>query len=64
MKGYYWPADDGRGVEKREIPAELKAEADHWRHELVEALAEFDEEVMEAYIGEEEITAPTSAGAA
>ncbi|HEU5001216.1 MAG TPA: elongation factor G [Actinomycetota bacterium] len=50
MKGRYWTTDKGDVWEDREIPAELKDEAEHWRHELFEALAEFDDEVMEAYV--------------
>ena len=50
MKGRYWTSEKGEDWEDREIPDDLKEEADHWRHELYEALAEFDEEVMEAYV--------------
>jgi elongation factor G len=50
MKGLYWTSESGETYEVREIPAELKEQADNWRHELYEALAEFDDEVMEAYI--------------
>jgi elongation factor G len=50
MKGRYWTTEMGERWEDREIPAELMDEAEHWRHELYEALAEFDEEVMEAYV--------------
>ncbi|HLI56853.1 MAG TPA: GTP-binding protein, partial [Actinomycetota bacterium] len=50
MKGRYWTTDKGDVWEDREIPAELTEEAEHWHHELFEALAEFDDEVMEAYV--------------
>jgi elongation factor G len=50
MKGRYWTSERGEAWEDREIPAELREEAEHWRHELYEALAEFDEEVMRAYV--------------
>jgi elongation factor G len=50
MKGRYWTSEAGEHWEDREIPEELKEEAEHWRHELYEALAEFDEEVMDAYV--------------
>jgi elongation factor G len=40
-----------------DIPAELVADAEHWRHELIEALSTFDDDITEKYIGEEEITA-------
>ncbi|MCA1697064.1 MAG: elongation factor G, partial [Actinobacteria bacterium] len=39
----------------REIPAELKDQAEEYRHALVEALADFDDNIMERYLGEEEI---------
>ncbi|MGH2772882.1 MAG: elongation factor G [Actinomycetota bacterium] len=51
MRGRYWTSEKGEEWEDRDIPDELKADAEHWRHELYEALAEFDEEVMEAYVG-------------
>ncbi|MCA1839614.1 MAG: elongation factor G [Actinomycetota bacterium] len=57
MKGRYWTTEKGEEWEDREIPADLKEEAEHWRHELYEALAEFDEEVMEAYVHGGEATA-------
>jgi elongation factor G len=50
MKGRYWTTDKGDIWEDREIPAEARDEAEHWHHELFEALAEYDEEVMEAYV--------------
>jgi elongation factor G len=51
MKGRYWTSDKGDVWEDREIPEELRQEAEYWHHELFESLAEFDEEVMEAYVG-------------
>ncbi|HLF69896.1 MAG TPA: GTP-binding protein, partial [Actinomycetota bacterium] len=50
MKGRYWTTEKGEEWEDREVPAELLDEANHWRHELYEALAEYDEEVMDAYV--------------
>src|SRR5919106_2836963 len=35
----------------------MKAEAERYRHDLVEALADYDETVMERYIGEEDVDA-------
>ena len=51
MKGRYWTSDKGDVWEDREIPEELRQEAEYWHHELFESLAEFDDEVMEAYVG-------------
>ena len=52
MVAHVW-TEEGKGEEweDRPIPDDLKEQADHWRHELYEALADYDEEVMEAYIG-------------
>ena len=40
-----------------EIPAELAAEAEDARHQLVDVLSNFDDTIMEKYLGDEEITA-------
>ena len=39
-----------------EIPAELKDTVEEKRNELIEAVAEFDDELMEKYLGDEEIS--------
>jgi elongation factor G len=57
MKALVW--DDGMGetYETEEIPAEMLADAEHWRHELVDVVSHSDETVLEKYVGDEEITA-------
>jgi elongation factor G len=57
MKALVW--DDGMGEEFEtvDIPEELKADAEHWRHELIDVVSQHDENVLEKYVGEEEITA-------
>jgi elongation factor G len=57
MKALTWDEGMGESYETVEIPAELKADAEHWRHELVDVVSQFDENVLEKYVGEEEITA-------
>ena len=42
--------------EEREIPSELREEAQQWRDKMLEALAEVDDAVMEMYLEGEEIT--------
>jgi elongation factor G len=58
MAAHYWP-DQGMGEqwEDRPIPEEMRDEAEQYRHDLVEALADYDETIMERYIGEEKIEA-------
>lgn len=57
MRAYTW---EGEGVEiqpiEMDIPAELQAKADEWRHNLIEAAAEADDALMEKYLAEEELT--------
>ena len=55
MVAHYWPSDGmGEEWEDRAIPDDMKADADKYRHDLIEALADHDEEVMELYIAEQE----------
>ena len=51
MVAHVWP--EGVGVEWEDVPIpdDMKDQVDHWRHELFEALADYDDEVMEAYVG-------------
>jgi elongation factor G len=58
MVAHYWPSEGmGEEWEDRPIPEDLREQADHYRHELVEALADHDESIMEAYVAEAEIRA-------
>ena len=51
MKAIYWDDSSmGMRFDEREIPAELQAEADKWRENLVENAAEANEELMEKYL--------------
>jgi len=58
MKAYYFSAEElGAKVEERDIPDNLKEEAQKWRHDLVEKAAELDDALTEKYLMEEELTA-------
>jgi elongation factor G len=51
MRAIYWDeASQGMKFEKKEIPAELLAEAKEWREKMVEAAAEANEELMNKYL--------------
>jgi elongation factor G len=55
MVAHYWPSDGmGEEWEDRPIPDDMKEQADQYRHDMLEALADHDEELMELYIAEEE----------
>ncbi|GAA4844493.1 elongation factor G [Saccharopolyspora rosea] len=58
MKAFTWRGDveKGRKYEIEDIPADLAERAAEYREKLVEAVAESDEELMEAYFGGEELT--------
>jgi elongation factor G len=56
MKAHFYTNDLGTDIEVREIPEEYKAQADEYHEKLVEAVAELDEELMEKYLGGEEIS--------
>lgn len=50
MKAYYYLDDLGQNTETREIPEDHRELADEYREKLVEAVAEFDEELMMRYL--------------
>jgi len=50
--------DNGINPTIEEIPAEFADEAEMYRHELLEAAAEYDDELLEKFLGDEEISAP------
>jgi elongation factor G len=57
MKAIYWDdATMGTAFELREIPDELRAEAASWRDKMVEAAAEANEELLEKFLGDGELT--------
>ena len=50
MKAYYWHDETmGADYDVMDIPAELQAEADEWREKMLEAIAEFDDVLMEKF---------------
>jgi elongation factor G len=55
MQALYWPSEGmGEEWETREIPDALRGDADRLHHDLLEALADHDEEIMEIYVHEKE----------
>lgn len=56
MKAIYNEGSVGENLVVKEIPADYQNQAEEYREKLIEAVAEFDEEFMEKYLGGEEIT--------
>jgi elongation factor G len=57
MKALLWEDGMGEKWSEEEIPAALVDAAVTARHDLVDVLSTFDDNIMERYVGEEEITA-------
>ena len=56
MKAYYFDGTNGEKVREEEIPAELQAEAEKYRHTMLEALAMYSDELMELLLSEEPVS--------
>ena len=56
MKAYQYDGNPEEDCKEIEIPAELKDIAEEKRAELIETVAEFDDEVMEKYLEGEELS--------
>ncbi|MDG9929350.1 MULTISPECIES: elongation factor G [unclassified Pseudomonas] len=57
MKAIYWNEDDkGTSYREEEIPAELVDLANEWRNNMVEAAAEANEELMNKYLEEGDLS--------
>lgn len=59
MKALFFDGDNGETVREEEIPADLQDEAATARHDMLEALSMYSDELMEKLLGEEEITEDT-----
>jgi elongation factor G len=56
MKATFYGNDLGTDIQVKDIPAEYQDQADEYREKLIEAVAELDENLMEKYLGGEEIS--------
>ena len=56
MKAYQYDGKQEEDAKEIEIPAELKDEAEKRRADLIETVAEYDDEVMEKYLEGEELS--------
>ncbi|EHI11767.1 elongation factor G [Mycolicibacterium thermoresistibile] len=65
MKAKVWRGETALGekYEVEEIPAELADKAEEYRNALLEAVAETDEDLLEKYLGGEELTVEEIKGA-
>ncbi|MFE8703826.1 elongation factor G [Cytobacillus sp. FJAT-54145] len=56
MRATFYGNDLGTDIQDKDIPEEYMAQAEEYREKLIEAVAELDENLMEKYLGGEEIT--------
>ncbi len=56
MKAYIYEDDLGKEVDEEDIPADYMDKAEEYRAKMVEAICETDEELMEKFFAEEEIS--------
>ncbi len=56
MKAIYFDGEKGDKVREEEIPAELQEAAETARHQMLEELSMYSDEMMEKLLGEEEIS--------
>ena len=56
MKALIYKDDVGKVIEEQEIPADMLEKAEEYRTNLLESVAELDEDLMEKYLGGEELS--------
>jgi elongation factor G len=58
MKAITWEDDLGTKIQVGEIPAELSEQAQEYHHQLIDAVADHDEELTETYLEDESAVTP------
>jgi elongation factor G len=58
MQAIEWVDSLGTKIETGEIPAELSEQAQEYHHQLIDAIAEHDDELMETYLLDEDSVTP------
>jgi elongation factor G len=58
MKAIVWTDDLGTSMEVQDIPAELAEQAHEYHHQLIDSVADHDDELMETYLVDEENVTP------
>jgi elongation factor G len=58
MKAILWADDLGTKMEIVDVPDELREQAEEYHHQLIDAVAEHDEELLETYLLDEDSVTP------
>ncbi|MCB1246546.1 MAG: elongation factor G, partial [Acidimicrobiia bacterium] len=56
MQAILWHDDDGVQWERTDIPEEMREQAEEWHHRMLDIVAAEDDDLMEKYLMEEELT--------
>ena len=56
MKSYHFEGEKGVNVVEGEIPADMQAQAEEYRENMIDAISMFDDELAEKFLGGEEIS--------
>jgi len=56
QEAYIYTDDLGTTLEEHDVPEELHAQVEEYRHKMIEAAADYDDELMHAYLEETEIS--------
>ena len=56
-KAYYFDGEHGENIRIEDCPAHLVDDVEEYRNKLVEALGDFDDDIMEKFLSEEEVSA-------
>ncbi len=56
MRAYWYKDETGKEIEETDVPAHLMEEAQNLRNQMIEAVVETDDALLEKYFGGEEIT--------
>ena len=57
MKAIYFEGEQGENIVEKEIPEELKEQAEEYRQKMIEGLADFDDTLAEKFLNEEKVSA-------
>jgi elongation factor G len=58
MKAIVWADDLGTDMRVEDVPAELLEQAEEYHHQLIDSVADHDDELMETYLGDEASVTP------
>jgi elongation factor G len=58
MRALTWEGELGMRIEVSDVPAELREQAEEYHHQLIDAIAERDEELLETYLLDEASVTP------